>query len=161
MRLSALPVAQLRSLVLPGVDGVAVPGPVSAVDLARWTDLQHEIRGLAMQRGLRFIAVAILAPFGVSGISREERVGPSLSTVVFGVTLILLAVAELVSMVQSGLRAAERRDLEKQHPALAPRGKPSRLARMFAFVSGPGFSTALYALLGAAFVVGGSLPGKA
>lgn len=133
-------------------------GPVSAVDLARWTDVQQEIRSLALQRGLRFVAVAVLAPFGVSGVAREEDgSGPAMSALVFGIALLFLAIAELASMAQSALRVRERSDLEKAHPSLAPRGKPSRLARAFAFVSGPGFSTALYALLGAAFIVGGSL----
>ena len=154
------PLCTLRHVV---VLGSAVPsmasGPVSALDLAKWTDVQHEIRSLALQRGLRFIAVAVLAPFGVSGLAREQDGGGALSSVVFGVALLFLAVAELASMAQAALRVRERSDLEKAHPALAPKGKPSRLARAFAVVSGPGFSTALYALLGAAFVVGASLPG--
>lgn len=131
---------------------------VSAVDLARWVEVNQEIRGLALQRGLRFVAVAVLAPFGVSGIARkEDGSGPGLSALVFGIALLFLAIAELASMAQSALRVAERLDLEKAHPRLAPKGKPGRFARTFAFFSGPGFSTALYALLGAAFIVGGSL----
>ncbi|MHB1262758.1 MAG: hypothetical protein ACYC2H_13705 [Thermoplasmatota archaeon] len=134
-----------------------MPGPVGTVALAKWQDVQAELRNLALQRGLRFIAVAVLVPFGVSGVERE-RVGPNLSAVVFGVALLFLALAELASMLQTGLRMAQRRDLEKADPALATKGKPGRTARYLAFLSGPGSSTALYALLGAAFVVGGSLP---
>ena len=152
--------ARCASLVawLP-VAGTMSPGPISATDLALWQDANAEIRSLAQQRALRFVAVAVLAPFGVSGIGREgDGSGPGLSSVVFGITLLLLAVAELAAMGQSGLWIRRRSELEKTHPALAPRGKHGRLARGLAFVSGPGFSTALYALLGAAFIVGGSLP---
>ncbi len=132
--------------------------PVSALHLARWQDVQAELRNLALQRGLRFIAVAVLVPFGVSVVSKE-RAGPDLSALVFGVALIFLAIAELASMVQAGLRMAQRRDLEKADPALATSGTPGRLALALAFASGPGSSAALYAILGAAFFVGGALPG--
>jgi hypothetical protein len=135
------------------------PGPVGGTDLALWQDVNAEIRSLAQQRGLRFVAVAVLAPFGVSGIGREEDgSGPGVGSVVFGVTLLFLAIAELASMAQSALWMRRRADLEERHPALRQDSKPGRLARLLAFVSGPGFSTALYALLGAAFIVGGSLP---
>ncbi|MEK6975785.1 MAG: hypothetical protein AABY18_05535 [Candidatus Thermoplasmatota archaeon] len=130
---------------------------VSSVALARWEDVQAELRNLTLQRGLRFIAVAVLVPFGVSGVEKE-RAGPNLSAVVFGVTLLFLAVAEVASMVQSGLRMAQRRDLEKADPILATKGRPGRLARALGFLSGPGASAALYALLGAAFILGGALP---
>ena len=132
---------------------------VDALALAKWIDVQQEIRSLSLQRGLRFIAVAVLAPFGVSGIRRaDDDGGPAVSSVVFGVALLFLALAELTSMVQSGLQMAERARLEKEHRALAPRHPPGRLARALTRISGPGFSTALYAVLGAAFIVGGSLP---
>lgn len=133
-------------------------GSVTTLDLAKWQDVQGELRNLALQRGLRFIAVAVLVPFGVSGGERETT-GPDLSAVVFGVTLIFLAVAELASMAQTGLRMAQRRELEKADPVLATKGKPGRTARSLAFLSGPGSSAALYALLGAAFIVGAALPG--
>lgn len=131
---------------------------MAAVDLAKWHDVQHELRNLDLLRGLRFIAVAVLAPFGVSGFERE-RAGPDLSTLVFGVTLLFLAISEVASMAQAGLSMAQRAEFEKAHPALATKGKPGRLARGLTFIAGPGFSTALYALLGAAFIVGGSMPG--
>lgn len=129
---------------------------MSALALARWQDLQQEIRQLALQRGLRFVAVAILAPFGV-GAMDEDTPGQRLSFLAFGLTLLLLAVAEMASLAESGLHVRARQDLERQHPELAPKGKPGRFARLLAFVSGPGFSTALYALMGAAFLAGAAL----
>jgi hypothetical protein len=131
---------------------------VSALALAHWEDVQSELRTLSMQRGLRFIAVAVLVPFGLTAVG-EEQPGPDLSSVVFGVTLLFLAIGELASMAQTGLRLRQRNDLEKAHPELAVKGKPARWAHALGFVSGPGFSAALYALLGAAFLVGASLPG--
>ena len=80
-------------------------------------------------------------------------------SLVFGVTLLFLAIGELASMVQSGLLLRQRKDLEKRHPELELKGKPARLAHALSFVSGPGFSAALYALLGAAFLFGASLSG--
>lgn len=134
---------------------VAVAG-VPQLALARWQDLQHEIRQLALQRGLRFVAVAILAPFGINAMDRRTA-GVRLSYWAFGLTLLLLAFAELASLAQSGLHVREREALEKEHPELAPKGKRGRWARLLDFVSGPGFSTALYALMGGAFLVGGAV----
>lgn len=132
---------------------------VGALALAHWQDVNAEIRSLSLQRGLRFIAAAVLAPFGVAGIGREgDGSGPGLSSIAFGVALLFLAVAELASMAQSALWLKRRQELEDGHPGLSSEGKPGRLARALAFASGPGFSTALYALLGAAFIVGGNLP---
>lgn len=129
---------------------------LSAVALARWQDLQQEIRQLALQRGLRFIAVAILAPFGVNAMDKDTP-GREVSFVAFGLTLLLLAIAELASLAESGMHIRRRKDLEEAHPELAPSGKPGRLARTLAFASGPGFSTALYALMGGAFLVGAKM----
>ena len=129
---------------------------VSALVLARWQELQQEIRQLALQRGLRFVAVAILAPFGVTAMDKDTP-GKEISFLAFGLTLLLLAVAELASLAESGMHVRQRRDLEKAHPELAPQGKPGRFARTLAFVSGPGFSTALYALMGGAFLAGTAL----
>lgn len=132
------------------VDGVTVSG----LTMARWEQVQAEIRQLALLRGLRFVAVAILAPFGVSAVGRESP-GRDLSFFVFGLTLLLLALAELSSMLQSGLQVRLRQDLEKSHPELRPQGTPGRWSRALSFTSGPGFSTALYALMGGAFLAGG------
>lgn len=132
---------------------------VDVVALAKWQEVQEDIRQLALQRGLRFVAAAVLAPFGVAGVGREaDASGPGLSTVAFGVALLLLAVGELASIGVSTLLSKQRRAMEEEWPALAPRGKPGRLARLLTIVSGPGLSTALYALLGAAFIAGGVLP---
>ena len=133
-----------------------MPGPVAALALAHWQDVQAELRTLSLQRGLRFIAVAVLVPFGVTAVG-EETPGPNLSSFVFGITLLFLAIGELASMAQSGLRLRQRADLEKAHPGLAVKGKPARWAHALGFVSGPGFSAALYALMGAAFIITGSL----
>lgn len=130
------------------------PGPVGAVALAKWQDVQQELRHLTLQRGLRFIAAAVLAPFGVSSIGRDQgSAGPALSSWAFGLALLLLALAELASMVESALHARERAEMERRHTALKPKGKPGRLARLVTLVSGPGFSATLYALLGAAFIL--------
>lgn len=135
-----------------------MPGPVGALALAHWQDVQSELRTLSLQRGLRFIAVAILVPFGITAVGKESP-GPDLSSLVFGITLIFLAMSEFAAMAQSGLRLRQQADLEKAHPGLKVNGKPARWAHALGFVSGPGFSAALYALLGAAFLIGGSLPG--
>lgn len=134
-------------------------GPVSTVDLAMWQDVQDDLRHLTLQRSLRFVAAAILAPFGVSGVKREaEGLTLGVPALAFGIALLLLAIAEMASLVQSGLLAKVRESMEKDHPALKPRGKKGRFARGLTLASGPGFSTALYALLGAAFVVASVLP---
>ena len=133
-------------------------GTVSPLVLAHWEDVQAELRNLALQRGLRFIAVAVLVPFGITAVGKEAP-GPDLSSVVFGITLLFLAIGELAALGQSGLYVRQRKELEKAHPALVVPGKPAKLARGLEFVSGPGFSSALYALLGPAFLLGGALPG--
>jgi hypothetical protein len=134
-------------------------GPVGAVDLAKWQEVQEDIRNLTLQRSLRFVAAAVLAPFGVSEVGRRaDGSGPGLPTLAFGMALLLLAVGELTSIAVSGLLAKQRHAMEKDHPALAPKGKPGRLARLLTVVSGPGLSTALYALLGAAFIAASVLP---
>ncbi|MFA5943257.1 MAG: hypothetical protein WC876_02195 [Candidatus Thermoplasmatota archaeon] len=134
-------------------------GPVGAVDLAKWQEVQQDIRHLTLQRGLRFVAAAVLAPFGVSAVAEGGDVsGPGLPTIAFGLALLLLAFGELTSIAVSGLLARERQAMEKAHTALAPKGKPGRRARWLTIVSGPGLSTALYALLGAAFISASILP---
>jgi hypothetical protein len=135
------------------------PGPVGAVDLAKWQEVQEDLRNLTLQRSLRFVAAAVLAPFGVSEVGRRaDGAGPGLPTIAFGLALLLLAVGEMTSIAVSGLLSKQRQAMEKDHPALAPKGKPGRLARMLTIVSGPGLSTALYALLGAAFIAASVLP---
>lgn len=129
---------------------------VSALTLARWQELQQELRQLSLQRGLRFVAVAVLAPFGVTATDKDAP-GRELSMWAFGLALLLLALAELASLAESGVHARQRMELEKSHPELAPKGDAGRWARTLAFVSGPGFSTALYALMGGAFLAGGLL----
>jgi hypothetical protein len=129
---------------------------VSAVTLARWQELQASMRELSLQRGLRFIAVAVLAPFGVTATDKEAP-GRELSLWAFGLTLLFLALAELASLAESGMHAKQRDELEKAHPELAPKGDAGRLSRLLALASGPGFSTALYALMGGAFLAGGIL----
>lgn len=129
---------------------------VSPLTLARWQDLQASMRELSMQRGLRFIAVAVLAPFGVIATDNDASDG-ELSLWAFGLTLLFLALAELASLAESAMHARQRESLEKAHPELAPRGAAGRLSRLLAIASGPGFSTALYALLGGAFLAGGIL----
>lgn len=130
---------------------------VESVVLMRWQDLQSEIRHLALQRGLRFVAAAILAPFGAANVGRGgDGSTPHVSGLAFGMALFLLAVAEMAAIAESGLHVHERKQLEKRHPALAPDTKPNRVARALAFLSGPAFSTALYALLGAAVVIASS-----
>jgi hypothetical protein len=134
-------------------------GPVGVVDLAKWQEVQEDIRNLTLQRSLRFVAAAVLAPFGVSEVGRRaDGSGPGLPTLAFGMALLLLAVGELTSIAVSGLLAKQRQAMEKDHPALAPKGKPGRLARLLTVVSGPGLSTALYALLGAAFIAASIVP---
>jgi hypothetical protein len=134
-------------------------GPVSAVDLAKWQEVQEDLRNLTLQRSLRFVAAAVLAPFGVSGVGRDaDGTGPGLPTIAFGLALLLLAMGELTSIAVSGLLSKQRQAMEKDHPTLAPRGKPGRLARLLTVVSGPGLSTALYFLLGFAFIVASVLP---
>ena len=129
-------------------------GPVGALDLARWQDLQQEIRHLTLQRGMRFVAAAVLAPFGLSGVGNDaDRSGPAVSALAFGIALLVLAVAELATMIEAGIHVKERQVMEKTHPALAPKGKRGRFARLLTVASGPGFSTILYALLGGVFLV--------
>lgn len=127
--------------------------PITAVDVAKWQEVQEDIRQLALQRSLRFVAAAVLAPFGVSGVGSEaESTGPGLTTLSFGIALLMLAAGELMSIGVSTLLVRQRRAMEHDHPGLAPKGKPGRLARALTIVSGPGLSTALYALLGSAFI---------
>ena len=152
---SALRNAPLHAAFEAGATEVQSMSSVSPLTLARWQDLQHAMRQLALQRGLRFVAVAVLAPFGITAVD-EEAPGKELSFLAFGLTLLLLALAELASLAESGLHARNRNDIEKAHPELSPKDKPGRLARTLAFVSGPGFSTALYALMGGAFLAGGA-----
>lgn len=123
----------------------------SPSDLAKWTALQEDMRALSVQRALRFVAASILAPFGTADIGRT---GTGISAWAFAIALLLLAVAEMAAMAQAGLLAKQRSDFEKEHPTLAPRSKPGRQARLLGLVSGPAFSTALYALLGAGVIVG-------
>src|ERR1051326_2784304 len=121
---------------------------VDAVALARWQDLQAEIRHLGLQRALRFVAAAVLAPFGAANLGGGDGHASRVSGLAFGVALFLLAVAELAAIAQASLHGKERKEMEKRYPALAPKDEPSRLARWLAFVPGPAFSPALYALLG-------------
>lgn len=123
--------------------------------LAQWGELQADMRTLALQRALRFVAASILAPFGAADVSRT---GTGVSAWAFAVALLLLAVAELASIAQAGLLQKQRTELERQHPGLAPVSKPGRRARVLGFIAGPAFSTALYALLGAGVVVAHALP---
>lgn len=132
---------------------------IDAVDLAKWQEVQEDLRQLTLQRSMRFVAAAVLAPFGVSGVGRDgDASGPGLPTLAFGIALLLLALGELMSIGVSALLAKQRQAMERGHPVLAPKGKPGRLARALTIVSGPGLSTALYALLGSAFVVARVLP---
>lgn len=124
--------------------------------LVRWKDLQAEIRHVALQRGLRFVAACILAPFGATHVGEDAEAG-GVSAWAFAAALLLLAIAELAAIVQTGLHTKERSKLEKDNPALAPHGKPSRQARLLGFISGPAFSTALYALLAGAIIAGAAL----
>ena len=126
---------------------------VDPVTLAKWQEVQEDIRHLALQRSMRFVAAAVLAPFGVADLNREsDAAGPGVSSLAFGVALLFLAVGELTSIGVSGLLARQRKAMEEEWPALAPTGKPGRVARLLTIVSGPGLSTSLYALLGAAFL---------
>lgn len=129
---------------------------VSALTLARWQELQASMRELSLQRGLRFIAVAVLAPFGVTATDKDAP-GREISLWAFGRTLLFLALAELASLAESGMHAKMRDQLEKAHPELSPQGHAGRASRLLALASGPGFSTALYALMGGAFLAGGIL----
>ncbi|MEA3136737.1 MAG: hypothetical protein QOJ26_860 [Thermoplasmata archaeon] len=132
--------------------------PVTPVVLAQWKDLQDGIRHLGIQRGLRFVAACILAPFGASDLQdKGDGSGAHVTGFAFGIALFLLAIAELAAIGESSLLAKMRMKMEKHHPALAPHDEPSRWARVLSIVSGPGFSTALYAILGAAVVVGYAL----
>jgi len=129
---------------------------VDALTLAKWQDLQSEIRHLTMQRGLRFVAAAILAPFGAANVGKSAAEG-GVSSWAFGSALFLLALAEMAALVQTGLHERERARMEKAHPALAPHGKPNKGARLLGLFSGPGFSTALYALLAGGIIVAATL----
>ncbi|MHB8633445.1 MAG: hypothetical protein ACYDBQ_05675 [Thermoplasmatota archaeon] len=122
----------------------------------RWQDLQAEIRHVAMQRGLRFVAASILAPFGAANVGKGSNSGV-ISAWAFAVALLLLAMAEVAAIVQTGLHQRERTRLEKENPALAPRGKPGRGARFLGILSGPAFSTALYALLAGAIIAAATI----
>lgn len=135
-----------------------MPGPVSAVDLARWQDAQEEIRHLTLQRGVRFIAAAVLAPFGISGVGHSGDKGGNVSPIAFGVALLLLALAELASLVETNLLSQNRKAMERAHPVLAPKGQRGRAARMLELASGPGFATLLYFVLGVGFIVASLLP---
>ena len=127
---------------------------MNPVILARWTDLQQEIRHLALQRALRFVAASILAPFGAANVGSAAG---RISTWAFAGALLLLALAEVSAIAESGLRQKERQRLEHEYPELAPHTKPGRWARLLGFVSGPPFSTALYCLLGGAIVVANAI----
>jgi len=127
--------------------------PISAVDLAKWQEVQEDMRQLTLQRSMRFVAAAVLAPFGVSGVGRDaDASAPGLPALAFGIALLLLAAGELMSIGVSALLAKQRQAMESEHRVLAPKGKPGRLARALTILSGPGLSTALYALLGSAFI---------
>lgn len=121
----------------------------SARVLAQWSQLHADMRALANQRALRFVAAAILAPFGAADMGRTGR---GLSAWAFAAALLLLAVAEMAAIAQAALLQKQRTEFEETHPALAPHSKPGRRARILGWVSGPAFSTALYALLGAGVV---------
>lgn len=126
------------------------------VALARWQDVQAEIRHVATQRGLRFVAAAFLAPFGAANVGKDAASG-GVSSWAFAVALLLLAVTEVAAIVQTSLHQRERTRLEKENPVLAPHDKPSRQARLLGFVSGPAFSTSLYALLAGAIIAAATI----
>jgi hypothetical protein len=127
-------------------------GYVSPLVIARWEDLQAEIRNLSVQRGLRFVAASVLAPFGAANVGNAQP-GPHVPALAFGVALFLLAVAEMAAIAESRLHVKARKQLEKEYPALAPEGDSTKMSRLLSHVSGPAYSTALYALLGAAVIV--------
>ncbi len=129
---------------------------VDPAALVRWQDLQAEIRHVALQRGLRFVAACILAPFGATNVGKDPEAG-GISAWAFAAALLLLAVAEMAAILQAGLHQKERTRLEKDNPTLAPHGKPSRQARLLGFVSGPAFSTALYALLAGGIIAAAAI----
>jgi hypothetical protein len=105
-----------------------------------------------MQRGLRFIAASILAPFGAAKVNGSEP-GPHLPALAFGVALLLLAIAEMAAIAESSIHVKARKKMEKESPSLAAPEDETKLARALAHVSGPAYSTALYALLGAAVLL--------
>lgn len=129
---------------------------VDTAAVVRWQDLQAEIRHVGIQRGLRFVAACILAPFGAANVGNGRDAG-GVAAWTFAVALLLLAVAEVAAIVQTGFHQRERKRLEKDNPALAPHGKPGRKARILGIFSGPAISTSLYALLAGAIIAAATL----